>query len=145
MINSLIRPKTSKNSIELNHEGSKISDPTEISDHFNNYFSSVAQNLASNIPQSTTDPLSYLESNQRSFGYLDCDSGEIIKLFKSLKNKKSSVRDIPVFIYKSMAETIAPILKDLINESVHSGIFPNILKIARVIQLYNSNGSKKRC
>ena len=142
-INALIRPKSSKNSIELLHEGSKISDPTEISNHFNNYFSSVAQNLAANIPQSDIDPLSFLDSNQRSFGYLNCDCGEIVKLFKSLKNKKTSVKDIPVIIYKSVADIIAPFLKDLINESVHSGIFPSILKIARVIPLHK-DGSKKQ-
>ena len=142
-INSLIKPRSSKNQIELIHDGSKITDSNEISDHFNNYFSSVAQVLASDIPQSNVDPLSFLKFNKRSFRFFECDNDEIINIFQSMKNKKSAIQDIPVFVYKYIAAIIAPILKNLINESVNTGIFPNILKIARVIPLHKG-GSKKQ-
>ena len=141
-INSIIQPKKGKNPIELLHEGSKVNDPSEISNLFNNYFTSVAHELSSNIPHTNTDPLSFIEFHQRSFGYHNCDTEEIISLIKKLKNKKSSVNDIPVHIYKNIADIIAPLLKVLINESIQSGNFPDILKIARVIPLHKS-GSKK--
>ena len=141
-INSLIQPKKGKNPIELLHEGSKVNDPYEVSNIFNDYFTSVAHKLSSKIPHTNTDPLSFVEFHQRSFGYLNCDENEIIAIIQKLKNKKSSVKDIPVHVYKKIAYIIAPVLNKLINESVHSGIFPDILKIARVIPLHKS-GSKK--
>ena len=50
----------------------------------------------------------------------------------------SSITTIPYFIYKHVCDIIAPILVKLFNISVRQGIFPNRLKLARVIPLFKS-------
>ena len=143
VINSLIKPRKNKNSIELMHEGSLISDSSKVSDLLNEHFSTIAHELASKIPPTNTDPMSFIEYHHRTFGFHNCETDEIISIINKLKNKKSPVKDIPVHVYKSTSDIISPVLKDLINESVLKGIFPNILKIAKVVPLYKC-GSKKQ-
>ena len=48
--------KTSKD-VTLNHNGSAISDPFEIAEVFNRYFSNIASNLDRDIPHSNIFPL----------------------------------------------------------------------------------------
>ena len=51
-LNSLIRRKNLSKDVTLNHNGCSISDLSVIAEVFNNYFSSIASNLDSNIPHS---------------------------------------------------------------------------------------------
>ena len=61
-LNSLIQRKnTSKDEI-LNHNGSTVSDPSVITEVFNNYFSNGASNLDRNIPESNISPLNFLRA-----------------------------------------------------------------------------------
>ena len=59
-LNSLIRSKNTSKDVILNHNGSKVSDPSAIAEVFNNYFSNVASNLDRNIPHSNISPLNFL-------------------------------------------------------------------------------------
>ena len=44
-LNSLIRCKNTNKDVILNHNGSSVSDPSDIDEVFNNYFSNFASNL----------------------------------------------------------------------------------------------------
>ena len=58
---------------------------------------------------------------------------------KSLKNKSSVGYDgKSTKIIKSAAVVLAPVLKHIINLSFTTGIFPDNLKIAKVIPIYKS-------
>ena len=63
------------------------------------------------------------------------EANEIIKGFKS---KKSSLNSVPSFAFKHITDIISPTLASMINESVKEGIFPQCLKMARVIPIYKS-------
>lgn len=65
------------------------------------------------------------------------DTNEILNVIKSIKNKKSVGDDeVPIFLIKSVAEEIAEPLRHIINLSLGSGIFPENLKITKIIPLH---------
>ena len=87
-INSLIRPKSSNNSLKIDIDGNKESNPGIISEHFNNYFTYIAQNLASKIPPSNVNPLSFINHQPNTFVFFECCESEIVEIINQLKNNK---------------------------------------------------------
>ena len=64
VINKILKPNSKRqNDFQIEENGTKLRDSTEIANAFNNYFSSVAPNLAAEIPDVGIDPLSYLSRN----------------------------------------------------------------------------------
>ena len=46
---------------------------------------------------------------------------------------------IPIFLLKILSEHIATPLCDIINDSFSNGIFPGMMKLAKVVPLYENN------
>ena len=82
--------------------GSKIVDPVETANEFNNYFINVASNITKKIPRTPKSPLDYLSNpNLDSFFISPCTAEEISSLILTLKNGKSSgPNSIPVKLLK---------------------------------------------
>ena len=55
-LNELITPKKKSQKLNIIVNNRVLTDPNEIADTFNDYFTSVADQLDSTIPQVTTDP-----------------------------------------------------------------------------------------
>ena len=67
------------------------------------------------------------------------DELEILEITRSLSNKKSrGVDDIPQDLLKATIWSILTPLNNIINSSLSSGIYPDKLKIAKVIPLYKN-------
>ena len=99
-LNSLIRYKNTSKDVILNHDGSTVSDPPDIAEVFNNYFSNVASNLDSNIPHPNISPLNFLGAPaENSFFCAHSDREEIVDLIHRQKNKSTDLMNIPLFIY----------------------------------------------
>lgn len=144
-INSITnRTKSKSNDITLvDGEGGDVYESGEISNMFCNYFSSVATDLNNNIPDSNTNPMNYMPPRIRdSFFVAPSTATEIKKLVLSLPNKGFTVNSIPVFIYKKIIDFVAPIFSSIFNRSVSEGIFPDILKIARITPIYKGKSHK---
>ena len=118
-------------------------DPKHISSCFNKYFSCVSSNLAHALPKASSS------NSMKSISFI-CSSmyikpvyiEDIINEINQLDtNKCDDTYDIPVKIIKLSKVIIAPILCNLINNCINKGIFPSILKIAKVILIYK-NGEK---
>ena len=142
-INSLNGKNSSKTKIEnLIIHGDVLKNPTEISEAFNNYFVNVGSDLERNLPNSSTDPLSYLPNRNPSNMPVPLASiTDISTAIKSLKSKSCRVDDFSPVILKRNCHLIASPLTDLFNQSVLQGKFPTKLKIAKVLPLYKK-GSK---
>jgi len=57
-----------------------------------------------------------------------------------LKDKKAiGVSDIPVKILKASKEILAKPLAKIFNMSIEQGVFPSMLKVARITPIYKSN------
>ena len=88
----------------ISAEGKDLTEPFEIANHFNNYFSTVAENLVKKIPSTNTNPSSFLGPNlSNSFYLYPTTPQEIKKIISSLQTKSSAGTDgIPAFLLKSL-------------------------------------------
>ena len=121
----------------------EVTDPIDISNQFCDYFSSVANNIANSIPVSNLNPMSYMpQSKPNSFFATPTTSEEVLNIIGKLENKSVNINTIPVFIYKHVGPLIAPIISDIFDSSMREGVFPKILKLARVIPIHKSKNRK---
>ena len=130
--------------IKFNDEA--IEDPVTIANIFNNYFSSIGDELARNIPPSNKQFVDFLgPSNDNSMFLVPTDRNEIIDIVSNLQNKKSSGFDgINNFILKKIILNIVDPLVHIFNLSLSNGQLPNTMKIAKVIPLFKCNGETYR-
>ena len=131
--------------LELTVNGKTTTDKNEIANLLNNYFVNVGKTLADaiNPPTIGTTYKSYLsESFSNSIALTKFSPTEIINIVNKFDNKKSSGDDqIPMHLLKSTIHVIAEPLAKIINNSLQTGIFPDILKIAKICPIYK-NGNK---
>ena len=133
----------SENKFSCNNEefviNNKItSDGKEIANGFNNYFVNIGRSLAQQIT-STINPLSYINTNINSIYIPDILKNEIITVIYSLKNSSPGYDEMPASILKQCLDTYIDPLTYLINLSINQGIFPDELKIAKVLPIYKSD------
>jgi hypothetical protein len=62
---------------------------------------------------------------------------QVLSLFLTLDSTKASF-DIPNTMIKKTAPIISPVFTSIYNESISTGIVPDILKISRVTPIYKS-------
>ena len=118
-----------------------MSDPTAIANEFNHYFSNVGNVLANNIDNSNANSfISYLKHSCASTIFVyPTTYHEIISLISALKlNKAEGHDDIPPYFLKIAVEIIAIPLAMILNLCMQFGVFPNKLKIAKVLPVYKS-------
>ena len=115
----------------------------EIAKIFNNYFVNIAGKIDSEIPRTRKSPLDYLgDKLEKSFFISPTNSAEVEGIIAQLKNMKSvGPYSIPCNLLKMLCHSVSPILATLINESFSSGIFPDKLKIAKVITLHKKGST----
>ena len=131
-------PKEAINSLSSN--GIKICDKKEIANQLNEYFVNIGSQLAALIPTSTINFSSYLKQNyMNSICLLPRDSNEIINIVLNFKNKISSGYDgIPTNIMKIAIHPVAETISLIINSSLDTGIFPDLLKVAKVCPIFKT-------
>ena len=108
----------------------EYSDPQDVSDVFNEYFSSVATNLAHELPSHATENTQLGPPCTNSFYLFEINNDECLRLISNLKTTKTDINSMPVTIFKKISNLISHQLCYLINRSFDEGLFPNTLKIA---------------
>ena len=116
--------------------GIQFNSDTQISKAFNEYFTSIPETLAYNLPQSSIDPLSYLGPNHLSSFFLYPVCNECFRVIMNLKNTRENLDHISVGIFKLFSRYLVEIVCDLINLCFKNGVFPNTLKIARITPIH---------
>ena len=124
------------NYIEFNKK--IITDRRIIINNFNNYFVNIANNLNNNMPSDRFHDYKFFMKNRvaDTLFFNDIESDEIDDIIKNLNPNKSS--DISTRILQIFKYTLSPTLAILFNNCIYAGVFPDILKIARVIPLFKS-------
>jgi hypothetical protein len=129
-----------------NMHSNKCNEETlSLANKFNAFFTNVADELTKGKSSSINKAIQYLPpSNYNSnFKHKNINRYDIIKISKNLKNKNS--QDMwnmsPKFI-KQIIYEIADYLLTIFNNCIEKGVFPDLLKIARVIPIFKK-GDKK--
>jgi len=121
---------------KLNVDGNTFTDPTDIANEFNRYFTNVGPNLASSLPEINDDPTKYISNTPASSFYLaQVSEDEIASRLRSLNIRKSSV-DIPYYFLKIASAELAKPITCIINQSIETGIVPDLFKISCITPIF---------
>ena len=125
--------------ITLNINGKGISDPIEVDDHFNEYFSSIADNYDVSLQNNPANVQGPTAINQAKFSIPLITIDDILNLVAILdQNKATGLDGIPAYFIKSSIHSIAPLLLRICNLIIEHGIFPNKWKKAKLTLIYKA-------
>ena len=124
-----------------------MNDSLQITNYFNDYFVNVANNLVSDLPQTSHSFQTSMQSPTLSTLYLYPTSlTEIKKLVSNLQPKKSTATDeIPPTILKSTPDNILIALTHVFNLSLACGEFISDFKTAKVAPIHKKGSVTNVC
>ena len=146
-INNILKPqhKSKAQSIKkLLFNNIELTENIDIANALNSFFCNIGTDISQKycdnlIHRENYNHLSYLKGNYcNSFFFKASNPREINSIIKSLKNKRTNLKSIPISILKTVSEIISPVISNIINKSIESCHFPDVLKIARVTPIYKS-------
>ena len=116
-----------------------IYDKKHIADRFNHFFVNVGPSFSDKIPEPAG--LSYKHFLKKTinsrFTFDLVHSSDICKTIQNLKTKTSCGYDgMSTKLLKQISSFISPVLTIITNQSLSTGIFPEKLKIAKVLPLF---------
>ena len=145
IINNITNRTTTKNNIDqIEMNGSIIDNPLDIAEKFNNFFVNVGPDLAKKIAPSNLNPTDSLQGSYCNSMFLEPTTDEeICDIISNLKKSNSTGHDnIPITLIKSCKLELSSILSHVNNQSLSEGIFPDPLKIAKVVPIYKNGNIK---
>ena len=116
-----------------------ITDPIAISNSFNDYFTSIADNILVNRKYEGTKSYRDFLANRltENFVFKECDENEIKSIISSFQMSKSSgPNSIPTFLLHLLKDLICSPLYNFFNLSLRTGYHPDILKISKTIPIF---------
>ena len=143
----VIREITGMNTIKPTHYSFSINDcivtdKQKIANEFNNFFVNIGPHLAANIIN-TRDPLSYVNTFLHSIVIHNISEYDVKHIILSLKSAAAGCDNFPAYLGKQCINAYLTPLTYILNQSMTEGVFPDLLKTARVIPLYKSGEKKK--
>ena len=153
-INDIVKCKQKSSSLPskiITLDERDITNPCEISNAFNDYFSTVAKSLSDNIPNPSEtygcSPSTPIKNTCYSFFLKPVTEVQMLQLYH-LRNfnpsKSSGIQGILIKFIKPASILLALVLTKLFNIAIEQATFPTIFKTAEVVSVYK-NGSKLNC
>ena len=124
-------------------DNKEISDNKVIVESFNDFFVNIGPNLAKSILNVAKDATDYIPNQYQSSMFVNptC-SNEVKNIIMALKDSSPGYDGIKSNILKVTCNSFIAPLTHTINVSLSQGVFPDELKVAKVIPLYKSNDKK---
>ena len=119
---------------------------TEISNHFNIFFTNIGPSLARKIQNcNECDFNKFLTCNITNTIFLNVvTENEIINIVSNFKAKSSyGIDEINMIMAKKIISNIVRPLNYIFNMSLKSGIFPDDMKVAKIIPLFKAGDKKE--
>ena len=140
LINQLTSRKKNNASVkELKLNENSITNSHELSNAFNDHFSTTGTKLANEVPL-VTDGSSYADyivSSDNKFIFSPISSSNVFSLLNKLsKSKATGLDNISAKLIRECADLISIPLCNIFNNSLSSGLFPDDWKCARVTPLF---------
>lgn len=143
IINNSLKNNASTNKFEIEVNGHITSENSIISNEFNSYFVNLPKLIRTSLKQhnsiSKTSPITMNDSI-----YLNpVTTTEIINVIQNLKQSNSvGPDDISIKIIKKCAHQLAEPLCHIINTCFQDGMYPNMLKLSKILPLYKKGDHK---
>ena len=135
--------KNKKDSSNIFHDNDQqLTNPNDISDAFNTYFTNIGPKLASKINNiNRKNFATFLPPYfHKSLFLSPTDKYEILKIVKALKSSRSTGHDgLSVNLLQKIIVHITSPLTHIFNLSISAGKCPNSLKIAKVIPVFKKD------
>ena len=116
------------------------SNSSELSNAYNDHFSTIGPRLANEIPLTANNDSSYVNNinvNNNKFSFSSTSNSIVFShLNKSCKSLATGLDNISAKIIRECADLISVSLCDLFNKYLVFGIFPDDWKCARVTPLF---------
>ena len=148
LINGLLNRNRKKGGIsKLIDSGAQVvNTPHAIADNFNQYFANIASKLKAQIGSRNAAPSHEFENFltgpvERTMFLKPVYSGEIFNIIKNLKNKATLDTKVTALKIANLDINFTEALAKIITASFEQGIFPQSLKLARVVPVHKG-GSK---
>ena len=123
-----------------------INNPELIANKFNNYFINIGPDLARKIPaiQNASFEDYLTPTNELNFQFNSVDESLVSTIIDKMKTKTSyGVDNMSNKILKSIKNEIIKPLTLIINQSLTTGIFPDKLKLAKVIPIHKKGNMQE--
>ena len=145
MINSLLNRKNNKSgTIKLqDSEGTITSTPNKVAEKFNDYFSNIAFELKNKNSEAAhynqNDFQNFMPNLEQNSMYTrPVDSSEVYEIIKNMKNKATLDTKVNPLKIANSDFKFTNALAKIISSSFQEGIFPQQLKVARVVPVFKS-------
>ena len=120
----------------------EIDDKSVIADKFNDFYVNLGPTLAKKLPTSTIDPISYIKNGINKTIFLrPVNEHEVLKILKNMKKSSSGWDELSPHIVKMTYSYFIGPLTHICNVSLMNGVFPDELKVAKVIPIYKGGES----
>ena len=128
---------------QLNVNGNIIDDSKDIANQVNSFFVGVGPNTEKNVPKSGgRSPQEFLRNrNMFNFVVAHISDDEILKIIQALPVRSTGPASIPLNLLKLVASVVVVPLCRIINVSFTTGVFPDALKVAKVVALHKGGPS----
>jgi hypothetical protein len=122
-------------------EGQNISDPQVIANKFNQYFNDIGPCLAENIQSPNIDFASYLtDTTNQNLHLQPITELQVSTIIDKLPPKTSrGVDGMSLRFVKEIKDSILNPLCAIINQMLITGVFPDKLKIAKIVPVYKKD------
>jgi hypothetical protein len=144
-LNEVLGKERSQASIDkIRIDDNVESDPIKISNHFNEFFTSVGTKISNSIPLVQRQPEDSVQypNDVPLLNLTNTTPEHVLKIIKSLAPKAScDVYGTSTKMIKFIGEKIAVPLSHIFNLSLSCGVFPSKLKKCRVIPIYKAGDS----
>src|SRR5436190_12122651 len=124
---------------EIESNGCILSQPEEIALAFNDHFINSSITNSNSVPSSTVleSPISSVSRIPSTFFLTPASEEEVVQIFNKLNNSKSrDIYDVSSSFLKTVSHCLTTPLTILFNNSLSQGVFPSLLKTAKVIPVF---------
>ena len=142
MINTLLKKKTKKVDVTklVNDSRNCSTSAKEISEKFNEYFANIAENLKNGSKSKSASQSGHKEfmgpSTDKTMFLNPVSPTEVRNIIIKLKNKTTLDTKISALKIANENSNFVVAFAKIVNSSFEQGIFPEALKIAKVVPIY---------
>ena len=127
----------------LKISGKIIDDDKKLATNFNNFFVNVGKNTENAIPKVLNISPNFLKNRiQTNFIIAHIANEETLDIINSLENKSTGPSSIPVKLLRLIPDLIIIPLAYIIKMSLKSGVYPNLLKLVKVVPIHKGGSTQ---